>query len=200
MNFQMTSYIDTTFVVFLLCGYDRFPHILQWLLHGHSNKLLPSCQCSNPAFYGSICISSYCSLYTIFIVFSAMMTPSNGNIFRITGPFWGEFAGHRWIRLTKLSDAELWCFFELHLNGRVYNREAGDLRRHRSHSDVTVMIKCKHECTIVCTVLHFESNSLHAGRKLTMITFWASHLYPFKVWNRNELYQISCSEALISLM
>ena len=39
-----------------------------------------------------------------------MMTSSNGNIFRVTGPLWGEFTGHRWIPLTKASDAELWCF------------------------------------------------------------------------------------------
>ena len=37
-----------------------------------------------------------------------MMTSSNGNIFRITGPLWGESTGHRWIPLTKASDAELW--------------------------------------------------------------------------------------------
>ena len=28
----------------------------------------------------------------------------------ITGPFWGESTGHRWIPLTEASDAELWCF------------------------------------------------------------------------------------------
>ena len=39
-----------------------------------------------------------------------MMTSSNGNIFRVTGPLWGENNGHRWIPLTKASDAELWCF------------------------------------------------------------------------------------------
>ena len=39
-----------------------------------------------------------------------MMTPSNGNIFRLTGPLWGEPSGHRWVPLTKASDAELWCF------------------------------------------------------------------------------------------
>ena len=40
----------------------------------------------------------------------AMMTSSNGNIFRVTGPLWGESTGHRWIPLTKASDVELWCF------------------------------------------------------------------------------------------
>ena len=39
-----------------------------------------------------------------------MMTSSNGNIFRVTGPLCREFTGHRWIPLTKASDVELWCF------------------------------------------------------------------------------------------
>ena len=39
-----------------------------------------------------------------------MMTSSNGNIFRVTGPLSGEFTGHRSIYLTNASDAELWCF------------------------------------------------------------------------------------------
>ena len=38
-----------------------------------------------------------------------MMTSSNENIFRVTGPLCGEFTGHRWIPRTKASDAELWC-------------------------------------------------------------------------------------------
>ena len=45
----------------------------------------------------------------------AMMTSSNGNIFRATGHLCGEFTGHRWIPRTKASDAEL-CFFYLRLN------------------------------------------------------------------------------------
>ena len=40
----------------------------------------------------------------------AMMTASNGNIFRVTVPFCGEFTGHPWIPHTKASGAELWCF------------------------------------------------------------------------------------------
>ena len=44
-----------------------------------------------------------------------MMTSSKGNIFRVAGPLCvcvaggGGFTGHRWISLTKASDAELWC-------------------------------------------------------------------------------------------
>ena len=37
-------------------------------------------------------------------------TSSNGNIYRVTVPLYGEFTGHRRIPLTKASDAELWCF------------------------------------------------------------------------------------------
>ena len=32
------------------------------------------------------------------------------NIFRVTGPLCGELTGHRWIPVTKASDAELSCF------------------------------------------------------------------------------------------
>ena len=70
-----------------------------------------------------------------------MMTSSNGNMFRVTGPLCGEFTGDRWIPRTKASDAELWCsLWSAHwINGWVNNREAGDLRRHRNHYDVNVM-------------------------------------------------------------
>ena len=51
-------------------------------------------------------VRGYCK-YTMFY---DMMTSSNGNIFRVTGPLWGEFTGHQWIPLTKASDVELWCF------------------------------------------------------------------------------------------
>ena len=70
-----------------------------------------------------------------------MMTSSNGNIFRVTGPLCWEFTGYRWIPLTKPSNAELWCFLwsTPWINGKVSNREAGDLRRHRAHYDVIVM-------------------------------------------------------------
>ena len=37
-------------------------------------------------------------------------TSSNEIFFRVTGPLCGEFTAHRWISVTKASDAELWCF------------------------------------------------------------------------------------------
>ena len=70
-----------------------------------------------------------------------MMTSSNGNILRVTDHLCGEFTGHRWIPLSKASDAELWCFLwsEAWINGWVNNCEAGDLRHNRAHYDVIVM-------------------------------------------------------------
>ena len=68
---------------------------------------------------------------------SLMVTSSNGNIFRVTGPFGGNPPMTGWFP-HKASDAELWCF----INGWANNRDAADLRRHRGHYDVTVM--CRH--------------------------------------------------------
>ena len=52
-------------------------------------------------------IQPYC---TLSMWPDTMMTSSNGNIFRVTGPFCGEFTGIRWIPRRKASDAELWFF------------------------------------------------------------------------------------------
>ena len=73
---------------------------------------------------------------------------SNGNIFRVTGPLCGEFTGHPWIPLTKASDTELWCYlwYVPWTNDCVYNREAGDLRRHCAHYDVILMTRVLFWC------------------------------------------------------
>ena len=55
--------------------------------------------------------------------------------------YWPFVRGiHRWIPHTKASDAKLWCFLCAWINDWVNNCEAGDLRRHRAHYDVIVMI------------------------------------------------------------
>ena len=49
-----------------------------------------------------------------------MVTSSNGNMFRFTGPLWGEITVHRWIPFAKASDAGLWCFlWSVCLNKRL---------------------------------------------------------------------------------
>ena len=69
-----------------------------------------------------------------------MMTSSNGNIFRVTGPLCGEFTGpvnssHK----GQWRGALMFFFICAWINGWVNNREAGDLRRYHGHYDVTVM-------------------------------------------------------------
>ena len=66
------------------------------------------------------------------------MTSSNQNIFRVT--LCGKISRHRWNPLTKASNADLWCFSLVcaWINGWINNREAGDLRRHRTHYDIVL--------------------------------------------------------------
>ena len=51
-----------------------------------------------------------CEVMVLFAKLLHMMTSSNGNVFRITGPLCGELIGHRWIPGTKANDAEVWYF------------------------------------------------------------------------------------------
>ena len=73
-----------------------------------------------------------------------MMTSSNGNIFRVTGPLRGEFPDHRWLNYPHKGQwrgALMFCLIRAWINGWVNNREIGDLRPHRAHYDVIVMHK-----------------------------------------------------------
>ena len=71
-----------------------------------------------------------------------MMTSSNENIFRVTGPLCGEFPSpvnyphkDQWRGVLMLSLICAWT------NGWVNTWGPGDLRHHRAHYDVTVMFK-----------------------------------------------------------
>ena len=68
-----------------------------------------------------------------------MMTPSNGNIFRVTGPLREEFTSPGEFPTQRSVTRSFDVFFDLRLNGCVNSCEAGDLRRHRGHYDVNVM-------------------------------------------------------------
>ena len=71
-----------------------------------------------------------------------LMTSSNGDIFRVTGPLWEEFTRHRFPS-QRPATRSFDVFFDMRLkkNGWVNNRDAGDLRRHRTHYNVTLMLK-----------------------------------------------------------
>ena len=71
-----------------------------------------------------------------------MMTSSNGNIFRVTGPF---CAGNSPVPVNsphkgQWRGALMFSLICVWINGWVSNRDAGDFRRHRCHYDVIVMI------------------------------------------------------------
>ena len=91
-----------------------------WLHNQHANRASEACQNVKIPYWRS----------------------SNGNINHVTDPLCREFTGHRWIPLIKASDAELWCFLwsAPWINGWVNNCDAGDVRRHRAHYDVMVML------------------------------------------------------------
>ena len=63
-----------------------------------------------------------------------MMTSSNGNIFRVTGPLCGEFTTQRG-PVTRSFDV----FFDLRLNKRLSKQPWGWWLRHRGHYYVNVM-------------------------------------------------------------
>ena len=71
-----------------------------------------------------------------------IMTSSNGNIFRVNGPLWGEFAGRRLIPRKKgqWHGALMFPLICAWTNTWANNEDAGDLRRHRVHCDVIVMM------------------------------------------------------------
>ena len=69
---------------------------------------------------------------------SHMMTSSNGNISRVTGPLWGESTGHK----GQWRGALLFSLICAWTNGWANNPDAGDLRRLRTHCDVIVMNRC----------------------------------------------------------
>ena len=92
---------------------------------------------------------------------SALLTLCAGN-----SPVTVEFP------LTKTSHAELWCFFIFAwINSWINNREAGDLRRHRAHYDVIVLIRW----TLLLPQLKPLFNALQI---ITCITI--------RIWNRRK--------------
>ena len=109
---------------------------------------------------------------------------------------WGETTGHRWIPLTKASDAVLWCFlWSAPEQTQANNRDVGDLRRHHAHYDVIVVRvqsgRCSSRC-IECSEDNKPSRVSHVSillvhnNKRTQSTLW--------IWIRQELIYIQLTE------
>ena len=126
-----------------------------WLVNiGSGNGLVPSVNKPLPEPVMTKISNAIWRHYIYIYIYAFMMTSSNGNIFRVTGRLCGEFTRHRWIPPTKVSDAEHWCFFFIcsWIKGWANNGEAGNLRRHRTHYDVTVM--CRTGSSLIYKVSH----------------------------------------------
>ena len=84
----------------------------------------------------------YLQLATLgFAQTDVMMTSSNGNVFRVIDPLWWESTGHRCGFPSQRPVARSFdILFDLHLNKRLSKQDAIDLRRHRVHYGVTVMV------------------------------------------------------------
>ena len=66
------------------------------------------------------------AIYTAPEWYKFMMTPSNGNIFLVTGHLCGPFTGHRWIPRTTASDVLGFdVFFDLRMNKRLSKQSRG---------------------------------------------------------------------------
>ena len=118
-----------------------------------------------------------------------MMTSSNGNIFRVTGPLCGEFTSYRWIPLTKTSDAEL-------TNGWVYNRNTGDWRRRRAHYDVTVMhFKIRPPPTQV-----HASNLVNEKSTLIQVIVWCRHKFITSFTGYSHVWNMTPTSSVFQLL
>ena len=108
------------------------------------------------------------------------MTSSNGNIFRVTGPLYGEFTRHRWIPRTKASDGELWCFLwsapEKSLSkqswGWWFETPSRSLLRH---------------CNQIVACLP-QSVSINKAIRHSFLMVYHGKLYRYLPWNAFEWY------------
>ena len=94
------------------------------------------------------------------------MTPSNGNIFRVTGPLWGESTGHRWIPLTKASDTRFHVFFDPLLHGKRLRNQS----RRRRFEDAIALIM-----TSMYNVEESDQNSQSCNQIARYFTFVSFH-------------------------
>ena len=118
-----------------------------------------------------------------------MMTLSNGNIFRVTGPFCGKFTGHRWIHLTKASGV----FFDLRLNKRLSKKSWGwwfktpscALWRHRNVWGVTV---ARYVTTVRRSFVRWHTPHHHCAGFVKLLTHTVR--YPPELVNTSWVYSV----------
>ena len=104
---------------------------------------------------------------------------SNGNIFLVTDPLWGESTRHRCDSPHKGQWHVALTFVYLRLDERLNNRDAGYLRSHRPHYDVTVNLTLIDRSWSVRKYLIYCLSQLYIfreNRSICNITSWYSHI------------------------
>ena len=111
-----------------------------------------------------------------------MMTSSNGNIFRVTGPLSPAKSPHK----VQWRKALMFSFICAWINGWVSNREAGDLIRHRAYYDVIVM-------SDFCRVFQVSFTEVNMVRLLSTTGTEAAMITAGALWFC--IYQFNVSKA-----
>ena len=128
-----------------------------------------------------------------------MMTSSNGNIFRVTGPLYGELTGpgnspHKgqWRGALMFSLIYAW------INDWVNNREAGDLRRQRDHYDVIVMNIQNQNHKNAWYILHYLCNSNLLRVMMNHVRNLFISASTFNNSSGNQLWYVVCGLVLVN--
>ena len=113
-----------------------------------------------------------CDYYSMSsMVVSMIMTSSNGNGFRITGPLWGETTDHK----RSVTRALILPLMLVSTNGQINRRVAGDLRRQHAHCDVTAMVILKYRWHCLAPCHNKAQHSTNCAHKLPRAYFtWSS--------------------------
>ena len=132
--------------------------------------------------------------------------------FCVTSPLWGETAGHRWIPLTKSSDAELWFFSLIYAWTNVWanNRNAGDgttpkqLCESIHRSGWYYPNKTKHKNTI-CVVYEIDYVSTRIWKHdKTLHHYWVRVLlmcvFLWKYYNNSSFGAVGASFTLVGYL
>ena len=126
--------------------------------------------CVKDSVYRESAVCGFAELYHKHIqhdIRMTFMTSQIGNIFRVTSHLWSESTGQRWIPFTKVSDAQLWFFFVLHLNKWLSKHS-----RHRWFETRSCWL-WRH-CNAICLYTHGEQNAQYdhtASNHLTNIFY-----------------------------
>ena len=119
------------------------------------------------------------------------------HFFGVTDPLCGEFTGHRWIPPTKPRRGALMFSLICAWTNGVSSQDAGDLRRHHAHYDVTVLDDINVNTTVIeCHLRHCKSLDMAHCCNWQLgwtIPYMSAVLWSYQIIFFNETYSNSNS-------